>query len=76
MDLYCSACRVLVPAAKGVAGKAIGGAIGGALGLSLRSPAGTVVSILVGLAVGHVIDEAARPICGHCGVGLTGQLAR
>lgn len=71
MTLYCTACRVLVPASKAIAGKAVGGAIGSALGLTTKSVAGTVVAALVGLAVGHVIDEAARPICGHCGLGLS-----
>lgn len=67
MNLRCTACRVLVPATKSVASKAVGSVVGGVLGLSTRSVAGTVISALVGLAVGHVVDEAIRPICGHCG---------
>lgn len=69
MDLYCAACRTLVPATKAYAGKAIGGALGGALGLSTRSVGGGILIALVGLGVGHLIDEAVEPVCGRCGLG-------
>lgn len=71
MDLYCAACRVLVPTTKAYAGKAIGGACGAAMGLSTKTIGGAIVAGLVGLAVGHLIDEAVKPVCGHCRLGLT-----
>lgn len=66
MDLYCAACRVAVPAAKQVIGKGVGSLIGGALGVRARSPGGLVLSVLAGFALGAMVDELAKPICGHC----------
>ena len=71
MDYYCEACRVLVPASKQVIGKGVGSVLGGALGVRARSPGGMLLSILVGLAVGAVVDELTKPICGHCQRPLT-----
>lgn len=71
MDLTCTACRVLVPATKTFAGKAIGGLVGGALGLSTKSVGGAIAIGITGLVVGHLIDEATKPVCGHCGLPLS-----
>lgn len=69
--LSCEVCGILMPATRSMVGKAAGAAIGGLLGASTRTWWGTLLMLGAGLAAGHLVDEAMRPVCGHCEVRRT-----
>jgi hypothetical protein len=65
---YCSVCEVVVPIIRQAAGKAIGVTLGSlAGGLGTKSPVGALAVGLIGLALGHLVDEELDAICGQCG---------
>lgn len=72
--LVCAACDIGVPLAKNWATTWTLGALGaGVTGAKTKNIGWTILAGLVGLAVGALIDAAARPICGQC--AATGAMA-
>lgn len=66
-ELYCPACKALVPLSTQHGGKAIGLAFGGTLAILARTFLGKLASAVIPVVVGHVIDQAASAVCGTCG---------
>jgi hypothetical protein len=68
---YCTVCEVVVPIIRQAAGKAIGVSLGSlAGGLGTKSPVGALAVGLIGLAIGHLVDEELDAVCAQCGAAV------
>ena len=71
-QMRCAACAAFLPVARHGAGKWIGGITAAALGRGLaKSWLGVALIAAAGVAAGAMVDAAAKPICGSCGVRAT-----
>ncbi len=67
---FCPVCWGFVPLVSQNVGKALGGAVAAFFGMGARTTSGKVFGVLASLLVGHLVDEAAGPVCGRCGAPL------
>ena len=74
---YCVACDSVVPIIRQAAGKAIGMTVGSlAGGLGTKSPVAALAVGLLGLMIGHVVDQELAALCAHCGGSVRAAPAR
>lgn len=64
--LVCAACGIGVPLAKRWGTTWALGALGVAGGAVTQKAGPAITAGLIGLAVGALIDAAAKPLCGRC----------
>ncbi len=70
---FCHVCRAFVPAVRQYAGKALGGILAAVFGIGATTLPGKILGVLASLAGGHLVDEAAGPVCGRCGSPLRSE---
>ncbi len=68
---FCNVCWAVVPIAKQNVGKALGGTVATFFGVGARTTSAKIFGVLASLLVGHLVDEAAGPVCGRCGAPVS-----
>jgi hypothetical protein len=70
---FCNVCWGFVPVVRQYAGKALGEVLAAVFGIGASTASGRILGVLASLVGGHLVDEAAGPVCGRCGSPLRSE---